>query len=571
VKIRPLLTAGVAVAAVTAAFVVSRSVVAPVSAASLAPAARTMSLPSTAPVSRAAFAGATGRVAIGKRVAGVIPARTARPGTPASPLRTAAAASCTEPNCDLSYHGGPVQHSPRVYLVFWGRAWTTSATAQQAETYLLSFYKGLGKTSKDGWSTTSSQYGDAKGHPVFGTSLLAGYHIDTTKLPSSVTVGNLGNEASKALSFFRITNTNDAEIVIASQPGTCFAPPAKGMATFAGNCGHLQTSGYCAFHDYDTSSSSASHYLPWVNLPFQLDAGPGCGANFVSSMLDGFSITAGHETMETVNDPVENAWYDAKDGLSGGEIADKCAWGGAPFGVTDPVGDITLTTGPFAMQSLWSNAAGRCVMNGGLPLSVTTPAAQRSVLGKGASLQIHATLGGRAPLSYAASGLPGGVSITKSTGKVSGTPNVTAGTFTVKVVVSYYGGRKTVSFGWQVSSAPGTVRGYDSKCVDDSGGSTANGNKIDIWSCTGKAPQQVTFAASGELALLGKCVTGGKTAFLEPCADTPGQVWRRLANGSYVLKLNGKCLTDPGSSKRNGTGLTLAACKNTANQHWSLP
>ena len=448
-KIRSLLTASVAVAAATAAIVTHGSVVAAVSAASLAPAARTISPPAISPVSRAAFAGAAGRVVVGNRVAGVILARGTRPGISAAPLRTAAAASCAEPNCNLSYHGGPVQHSPRVFLVFWGPAWTTNATSQAVETYLVSLYKGLGRTSKDGWSTITSQYGDSRGHPVFGTSLLAGYHVDTSKPPKSVNLGNLGNEASKALNFFRITNPNDAEIVIASQSGTCFAPPAKGAATFAGNCGHRQTAGYCAFHDFDTNSRNPSQHLPWVNLPFQLDAGQGCGEGFFGKMFDGISMTAGHETAETITDPVINAWVDLND-ASGGEIADKCAWGGRPFGVTDPVGDITLTTGSFAMQSLWSNARRACVMNGGLSLSVTTPPTQRSILGKGVSLQIHATLGGRARLSYAASGLPRGLSINKSTGKISGTPNGTAGTFTVKVVVSYYAGWKTVSFAWQV-------------------------------------------------------------------------------------------------------------------------
>jgi hypothetical protein len=31
------------------------------------------------------------------------------------------------------------------------------------------------------------------------------------------------------------------------------------------------------------------------------------------------------------------------------------------------------------------------------------------------------------------------------------------------------------------------------------------------------------------------------------------------------------CLTDPGNSTKNGTQLTVGTCKNTANQHWSLP
>jgi hypothetical protein len=115
------------------------------------------------------------------------------------------------------------------------------------------------------------------------------------------------------------------------------------------------------------------------------------------------------------------------------------------------------------------------------------------------------------------------------------------------------------------------VKGYDAKCVDDSGGHTGNGNKIDIWTCNGTAAQRITFMANRELQVVGKCVTGGKTTFLEPCRDTSNQAWTRLANGEYVLAATGKCLTDPANSKVNGTRLTLAACKNTASQHWSLP
>ena len=50
----------------------------------------------------------------------------------------------------------------------------------------------------------------------------------------------------------------------------------------------------------------------------------------------------------------------------------------------------------------------------------------------------------------------------------------------------------TIGVKWYVSSVPGAVKGFDAKCADSSGGRSSNGNKIDIWSCTGKAPQQVT-------------------------------------------------------------------------------
>jgi len=57
---------------------------------------------------------------------------TGRAVTWASVARAAVApaASCAEPNCDVTYHGGPVIRPPRVYLYFWGPKWKTAAVEQ---------------------------------------------------------------------------------------------------------------------------------------------------------------------------------------------------------------------------------------------------------------------------------------------------------------------------------------------------------------------------------------------------------------------------------------------------------
>ena len=47
------------------------------------------------------------------------------------------------------------------------------------------------------------------------------------------------------------------------------------------------------------------------------------------------------------------------------------------------------------------------------------------------------------------------------------------------------------------------------------------------------------------------------------------RVWTHPSNGEYVLKSNGLCLTDPGSSKTAGTVQQIQACVGTANQKWS--
>ena len=487
-------------------------------------------------------------------IAGVVPPRGKKMAA------RAVADACTEPNCDLTYNGGPVQHSPHVYLLLWGPVWTASSPAY-ADLYHM--YSGLGVTSHDSWSTITSQYGDGSGNPAFASSVFEGAWQDTSVPAGPVTPNDLGAEADGLASELGITDLADAQIVVASQPGTCFSDG------FAGNCGSPDASGsYCAWHSYSNE--------PFTNLPYQLDAGTFCGENWINSgsagTYDGFSTVAGHEYAETITDldPV-TGWYDSADALSGGEIADKCAWGGSNWGGGDPKGDVTLSTGSFAMQSLWSNAAGRCVFTSAPHLTVTSPGTQKSTLGRAVSLQVHASGNTATALSYKASGLPGGLAINSSSGRITGTPATTAGTWKPTVTVSDYAGSATVSFGWQISSQAGPVKGYDSKCADDYLNRTGNGNKIDLWSCDAQARQRITFAASGELQVAGKCVTAGNGTVLERCTSSAAQTWTRRANGEYVVKSDGHCLTDPGNSKSNGTQLRVYACADTGGQRWSLP
>jgi hypothetical protein len=283
----------------------------------------------------------------------------------------------------------------------------------------------------------------------------------------------------------------------------------------------------------------------------------------------------GHEYAETITDPDPfTGWRDENDkisdGGSPGEIADKCEWGGSIYGLKLAKGDVKLSTGSFAMQSLWSNAAGGCVLTSAPKVTVKNPGNQKTTLGSEVSLQIQATTNTGLPLSFTASGLPPGLSIT-SAGLISGEPDTTAGAWLPKVTASNAQAQASVAFIWQASSAAGQVQGYDSKCADDFEAGTSSGNKIDIWTCDGEAEQSITFAADGELKLEGGCVTAKTGAVLDPCTGAADQVWTRKASGEYVVKSDSHCLTDPKDSKTNGTQLTIPACTNDANQHWSLP
>jgi hypothetical protein len=123
------------------------------------------------------------------------------------------------------------------------------------------------------------------------------------------------------------------------------------------------------------------------------------------------------------------------------------------------------------------------------------------------------------------------------------------------------------------------IKGYDGKCVDDLGGSSAKGAKVVLWSCAKDAAENWSFNGSGQLVHGGECVNdagnagnGGKL-IIYTCTKSENDMWAHRSNGEYVLKSHdGKlCLTDPGKTTKNGTQLTVATCKNTANQHWTLP
>jgi len=74
-------------------------------------------------------------------------------------------------------------------------------------------------------------------------------------------------------------------------------------------------------------------------------------------LLRRFSIVGGHEYAETITDPYPNSgWLDGR----GAENGDKCAWISSGTGAAQ---DISLSTGKFAVQSLWSNATSSCVIS----------------------------------------------------------------------------------------------------------------------------------------------------------------------------------------------------------------
>jgi hypothetical protein len=128
------------------------------------------------------------------------------------------------------------------------------------------------------------------------------------------------------------------------------------------------------------------------------------------------------------------------------------------------------------------------------------------------------------------------------------------------------------------TTASGPITGYAGLCVDVAGSNTANGTKVDVYTCNGTGAQQWTAESNQTLQALGMCldVTGGASADgtlvdLYACNGTGAQTWQPQANGSLLNPQSGKCLDDPGFSTTPGTQLDIWDCNGGANQNWSVP
>jgi len=260
---------------------------------------------------------------------------------------------------DLSYHGGTggigVETAPKIYLVLWGSQWNNNDPSGESS-ILQTFYQGVGGSS---WLNSVTQYcqGVASG-TVFcngaGTAagnqsgMLAGVWADNaSSAPSRPRQSQLAAEAVKAAQHFGNTTA-------ASNASVQYV-----IATSTRNSSSGFGSQYCAYH---SATSSSVGNVAYTNLPYITDAGASCGANFNGlGPKAGITIVGGHELAETVSDQFPSSgWTDS----GGAENGDKCAWISSGQGAS---ANVSLNTGIFPVQSLWSNAfnggAGGCVLS----------------------------------------------------------------------------------------------------------------------------------------------------------------------------------------------------------------
>ncbi|MCQ9184412.1 M4 family metallopeptidase [Streptomyces sp. IBSBF 2953] len=88
-------------------------------------------------------------------------------------------------------------------------------------------------------------------------------------------------------------------------------------------------------------------------------------------------------------------------------------------------------------------------------VSVTNPGSQTAKVGTAVSLQVSASSTNGGSLTYAATGLPAGLSINSSTGLISGTPTTAGSSSTTVTVTDSTGATGTAAFTWTVNPAGG--------------------------------------------------------------------------------------------------------------------
>ena len=299
-------------------------------------------------------------------------------GSPATaPVPTASTLTSPDPSQynNLIFHGGAVEHHPKVYITWWGPQWQNGFTTGPNNAYSNktimkyenSFFGHLGGTAWNGIQTqycdnislaSTSCAGQALAQYITNQStILGGVWIDPSPVPSTIVTSGLAenltddpiaSEAVKAEQHFGYDI--DATYFVFTPPGI--------TATAYGSV-------YCAYHSEVTNIGG--HGIKYAFMPFTPEQGAGCGGNSVNATndafghgyLDSYSLAGGHEYGEAVTDPdtwpTQDGWNDYQTSENG----DKCAYFNAA--------NLKTSGGYyFAVQPMWSNEAnagmGGCAM-----------------------------------------------------------------------------------------------------------------------------------------------------------------------------------------------------------------
>jgi hypothetical protein len=260
----------------------------------------------------------------------------------------------------LTYHGGPIMVSSKVFTIFWIPAGYSVAAgyASKINQYFKDVAAASGQTSNVYY--TEKQY--YMNGPVYvsGKTSFGGSYTATNNFPANgcpIYNSGVGN-VLKCLNDTQIKAQVKKVLVatgwVANSVNMFFVFTPNGVGScFTSSGGSCAFTQYCAYHGYTGA-------ITYANQPYTYTNSNACGVSVSPNgnfPADSTINVASHEHREAINDYHLNAWYDAL----GNEGSDKCAWN---FGSLVSGYNQTINGHHYVLQKEWSNYSAGCVLTG---------------------------------------------------------------------------------------------------------------------------------------------------------------------------------------------------------------